>query len=342
MISHLYLTPILANCNFDKSPTLPIVVFELFIFAGVAAAFIILSKVTDKLSLRFLIMSSGVMMFELFTAPMWNNFRMGQWAYVYHDVSWILTLGWTALILGVVLFVDKLLPNWREWKRFAVYIGILTVAVIVLETIVVNIGLRSYSPEVVKAISGIWVAGVPLEILYYVPVFMGLVISFYKYWSFVIDDLPLVPVKRRKWVRSFFLALLAIFLFEVMIEPMVNNQNFPRWSYIFHDISITQTGMWILIVGFAAAVVGRFFKNYPTHQRFIIAVILTSAIAFPIEAWLMNNGYRVYGHSTVETWIGYKTPLFNTPVEIAFGIPIYMALIIAFIRYWETAIDNRF
>ncbi|MFB2968703.1 hypothetical protein ACE1CD_07000 [Aerosakkonema sp. BLCC-F183] len=341
MISHLYLNPILANCNFDKSPTLPIVGFEIFIFAGVAAAFIILSKITDKLPLRFLIMSAGVMMFELFTAPMWHNYRMGWWAYVYHDVSWILTIGWSALILGVVLLVDKLLPDWKEWKKFVIYLIILTLAVIVLETIVVNIGLRSYAPEVIDATSGIWVAGVPLEILYYVPVFMALVICFYKYWSFVIDDIPLIPVKRRKWVRSFFLACMGIFLFEVMIEPMVSNEKFPKWSYIFHDISFIQTGMWILIVGFAAAVIGKFFLHYPTPQRFVIAVIITTAIAWPIESWLMQNNYRVYNHSTVETWLGYKTPILNTPVELAFAIPIYMTLIIVFIRYWETIIDNR-
>jgi hypothetical protein len=344
MISHLYLTPILAHCNFDKTPTLSIIVFELFIVAGVVASFFILSKIKDKIWLRFLVMSAGVLMFELFTAPMWNNYKMGVWAYVYHDVSWILTIGWTALILSVVLLVDKFLEPWKEWKKFAVYLGILTGLVMVLETIVVNIGIRSYAPEVLQAVSGVFIAGVPIEILYYVPVFAGLVIAFYKYWSFAIDDallVPLKPLKQRKWLRSLFLTFLGVFLFEVMIEPIVKNEKLPQWSYIFHDVSIIVTGLWILVIGLAAIVVSKFFIHYAIAYRFLIAVSIATAIAWPIETWFITNGYRVYGESAVKNFMGFVIPIGNVPVEVAFAIPFYMALIIAFIRYWEISLDNR-
>ena len=340
MIPTLYY-PVLAHCNFDKTPTTPIVLFELFIFAGVAASFFILSKVTNKIWLRFLVMSLGVLIFELFTSPMWNNYKMGRWAYVYHDVSWILTIGWTALILGVVLLVDKYLADWKEWKKFAVYLGILTAIIIPLEMIVVNIGIRSYAPEVLGAISGIFILKVPIEILYYIPVFTGLAIAFYKYWSFVIEDDLLVPVKRRKWVRSLFIAFLGVFLFEVMIEPMVRNEKFPQWSYVFHDISIILIAAWVLIIGLAAFAIARFFMHYHIIQRFTIALMITSALVWPLESWLIINGYRVYGESAVKSYIGFKTPITNLPVEITFAIPFYMALIIAFIRYWETTLDNR-
>ena len=118
---------------------------------------------------------------------MWINERLGPWAYIFHDVSWILTIGWTALILSVVMLVDHFLAEWSEKTAFCVYLGILLALVVVLETIVVNLGIRSYAPEVLAATSGIMVLGVPIEVLYYVPVFTALVITFYKYWSFVID-----------------------------------------------------------------------------------------------------------------------------------------------------------
>lgn len=340
MMAPLYY-PLLAHCSFDKNANLPIILFEAFIVAGVVATFFILRKVKDKIWLRFLVMSLGVLMFELFTSPMWNNYKMGQWAYVYHDVSWILTIGWTSLILGVVLLVDKFLEPWKEWKKFGVYLGILTLIIIPLEMIVVNFGIRSYAPEVLQAISGIFILGVPLEILYYIPVFTGLVIAFYKYWSFVIDDDLLIPVKGRKWLRSLFIAFLGVFLFEVMIEPMVRNEKFPQWSYVFHDISIILIAAWVLIIGVAAVAIARFFIHYPIMARFGIALIITSALVWPLESWLIINGYRIYGETVVKSYIGFTTPITNLPVEITFAIPFYMALIIAFIRYWETALDNK-
>ena len=319
MMTTLYY-PLLAHCSFDKNATLPIILFEAFIFAGVGASFFILGKVKDKIWLRFLVMSVGVLIFELFTSPMWNNYKMGQWAYVYHDVSWILTIGWTALILGVVLLVDKFLEHWKEWKRFGVYLGILTALILPLEMIVVNVGLRSYAPEVLGVISGIFILGVPLEVLYYIPV---------------------LPVKGRKWLRSLFIAFLGVFLFEVMIEPIVRNENFPQWSYVFHDISIILIAAWVLIIGVAAVAIARFFIHYPIMARFGIALIITSALAWPLESWLIINKYRIYGESAVKSYTGFTTPWTNLPIEITFAITFYMALIIAFIRYWETVLDNK-
>jgi hypothetical protein len=341
MIPFLKLSPILANCSFDKTPTVPIIIFELFVVAVFAGTLFVLPKIKDRIWLRFTVMAVGVLIFELFTAPMWNNHKMGKWAYLYHDISWVLTIGWTSLILSVVLLVDKLLPTVKEWQRFLLYLGILTVAIIPLEMLVVNIGIRSYSPEVQKAISGLFILGVPIEILYYIPVFTGLIISFYKYWNFAIDDVPLVPLKRRKWLRDSIIAFTGIFLLEVMVEPMVQNQKLPQWSYIFHDISIIITGAWILIIAVTAILVGKFFSHFPLIYRFILALSITTFLAVPLESWLILNGFRVYSTSAQKFYTGVLMPVFNVPIEVAFAIPFYMALIIAFIRYWENLLDNN-
>ncbi len=332
---------LLATCTFDKNPTVPILIFEGVTLITAAICYLFLSKLQAQFALRCLAMAGGVLIFELFTAPMWHNHRMGVWAYIYQDVSWILTIGWTALLLTVVVLTDRLLPNWKEWKRFLIYLGLTTVAVCILEAIVVNISIRGYAPEVLQATSGIKLLNVPIEVLYYTPVFTGLVLAFYKYWTFVIDDLPLIPVKNRNWIRAVFLAFAGVFLFEVMIEPLAQNLNLPNWSYVFHDISILMTGLWVLIIGLAAIVVNQFFIHLSTGLRFVIALVITSTVALPVESLFILNGYRVYGASTVHNFSGFTTPITNLPVEIAFAIPFYMALIIAFIRYWEIILDNR-
>ncbi|BDA72226.1 hypothetical protein CAL7716_063920 [Calothrix sp. PCC 7716] len=341
MISDFSLVPILATCNFDKTPTLPIIIFELFIALGFAVSMFFLPKVKDKMWQRFGIMAVGVLIFEMFTAPMWKNHRMGEWAYLYHDVSWILTIGWTSLILTTVLVIDKLLPHVKESQRFLIYLGILTFLIVPLEIWAVNINLRGYSPEVNKVVSGIFIFRVPIEIFYYTPVFTGLIISFYKYWSFVIDDVPLVPLKRRKWLRDITIAFIGIFLFEVMVEPMAVNQKFPQWSYIFHDISLFIPGIWIVVIGITAVLVGKFFSHFPMLYRFLIALSITTSLAIPIEATFIRNGFRVYSESAQHFYTGVFMPVLKIPIEIAFAVPFYMALMIAFIRYWENILDNN-
>lgn len=338
---NLLLPLIFAHCNFEKTATLPILGFETLILIATGLFFWLFHKVKPQIWLRFLIMSVGVLLFELFTEPMWQNYRMGKLAYIYHDVSWILTLGWASLILTVILSVDRLLPLLKTYQKFGISLGILTLVGFPLEILVVNLGMRGYSPEVLNTISGIFILGVPLEALYYIPVFMTLVISFYRYWELVLDQEPLIPLKHRKWLQSFGLCFLAVFLFEVMIEPMVRNEQLPQWSYIFHDISLIMTGIWIGIIALAAIIVTQFFPHFPITARFIIAMGITGAIAVPLESFFISNGYRIYGETTVAHFTGFTLPVWNTPIEIVFAIPCYMALIIAFIRYWETVINNQ-
>jgi len=331
----------MAEPTFDRTPTVPIVIFELCVLVGVVALFVVFARHVRKLWLKFVVMAAGVLIFEIFTAPMWHNHRMGAWAYVYYDVSWILTAGWSALILAVILLADRWRPQWREPKQFCAYLAVLLPVVVVLETIVVKLGIRSYSPEVLQRAHMVRHLDIPCEVLYYVPVFLALVIAFYKYWNFLIDETPLVPVRRQKWLRGLGLAILAVLLFELMVEPMVENHKFPAWSYVWHDISIVMTGTWVLVIAVAALLVERFLFRQPLGIRFLAALAVMYALAVPIESWLIRQGYRVYGESAVQNFVGLTTPLTGVAVEIAFAIPCYLVLIVCFVRYWEISLDNR-
>ena len=322
--------------DFDTNPTLAILGFEAFVILGSAVALTILSRFKDRIFRRFWIMVIGVLIFEVFTAPMWNNFQMGIWAYWYRDVSWILTFGWSTMILSTVLVIDLLLPGVKEWQRFLSYLAVLTVLVVIFERIVVDLGIRSYSPEVMEVVQGSYVPflDVPYHIFYYVPVFMALVIGFYKYWSIVIDrPLPIrVPAP---WLWSLVVAVTGVFLFEIMIEPMVVNDKLPSWSYVYHDISFLMTGGWVLLIWLSMILVDGVLPRLGPRRRFAAYLVVLAIIILPIEAWLINTGVRVYGPSAVEDFAGYHVPLLDVPTEVAFAIPLYMGLIIGFIRYWE-------
>lgn len=335
-------SPHLINtCAFDKTATGPIITFEVFIIIGTAVALWLLSKLTDKVWQRYLIVALGVFIFEFFTSPMWNNYKLGQWAYVYQDVSWILTLGWSTLILLVVTLVDKYFAARREWQRFILYLIGLTVIVLFTEAIVVNLGIRSYAPEVRAVLWGPTIFNVPIEVFYYVPVFMALVISFYKYWTLVLDDVPIVPAKKRHWLGSLALAVGGVFLFELMIEPMVVNANLPAWSYIYHDISFLMTGLWVILIWLATYLVDRWLIHFNLVKRFLCYLGFIGIIILPIEAWFINHGYRIYGPSATANFTGFTTIITHIPIEVAFAIPLYLALVIAFIRYWEFGLGGQ-
>lgn len=330
-----------AACQLDKSPTLPILSFELFILLATIFAFFVLRKIKDKLLQRFLIVASGVFIFEAFTAPMWRNVKLGQWAYLYGDVSWILTIGWSTLILSTILLVDTLLKNFREWQRFIAYLLILTFIGFFFEALVVNMGIRTYSPEVRETVIGYYIAGVPLEGFYYLPVFMSLIIAFYKYWSFVMEKTPVIPIKKQKWIRNFVIAILGVLLFELMIEPMLVNAKFPAWSYIYRDITFIMTGIWIVVAWIATTIVDKIFIHWNLKKRFALYLFFGSTIMIPLEAWFITNGFRIYGPSAVANFSGFRLSLTNVPIEITFAIPFYLALIICFIRYWAMVFDNK-
>lgn len=332
---------LIQTCAFDKTATGPIIAFEIFVIIGTLVALWLLSRLIDKVWQRYLIVALGVFIFEFFTSPMWNNYKLGQWAYVYQDVSWVLTLGWSTLILLTVVLVDKFLSRLRDWQRFILYLVSLTILVLFAEAAVVNLGIRSYAPEVQAVLLGPTIFNVPIELFYYVPVFMALVISFYKYWALILDDVPVVPAKKRRWLGSLALALGGVFLFELMIEPMVDNANLPRWSYIYRDVSLLMTGMWVLLIWLATYLVDRFLLHLGLATRFLCYLGVIALIILPIEAWFINNGYRIYGPSATANFTGFNTFIANIPIEVAFAIPLYLSLVIAFIRYWEFGLGGQ-
>jgi hypothetical protein len=337
------LNPLLSgSCGVDKALTPASLRVLLVGLVPLLLGLAWLNRVRDRLPARFAVMALGVLFFELFTAPMWNNAHLGGWAYLYRDVSWLLTLTWTVLFLVVVELVDRLLPRWRALPRFWLTLAAITALTLPLELVLVASGIRSYAPEVREAALGGFVNGVPVAILYYVPVFAALVIGFYRYWSLVLDDTLVIPVRRIRWRRGVLLATVAVLLFELMVEPMVMNRGFPAWGYVYRDINLVMTGIWVLVIAITALLVNRLFLLQPMAFRMVMAVLVATAIALPIEYGLYAAGLRVYGPSAVANFSGFTIPLVGAPIEIAFAIPCYMALVLATIRYWEIVLDNRF
>jgi hypothetical protein len=323
--------------EFDKQPTPAILIFEAIVVIGTIVALWQLGQMKPGILRHYAVVAVGVLLFEIFTAPMWNNFKLGVWAYVYKDVSWVLTLEWSTLILATVLLVDRFLAQLREWQRFLVYLVVLTGIAGLAEFVIVGLGIRTYSSDVLAVIDNaphLPIINLSLHALYYVPVFMSLVIAFYKYWVPVLDQTP-VNERVVNPISRLVISLVGVFFFEVLIEPMVDNIGFPAWSYVFRDITILMTGLWVLVIWAGTYVVDRLLPRLDQARRFALYLIVIGLVAAPIEAWFINTGHRVYGPGATADFSGVRSVFTDTPIEVTLAIPLYLGLVIAFIRYWE-------
>lgn len=325
--------------HFSRWPTLEIFLFEVAVVVAAIAAYRFLDARVLRLRQHAVLVATAVFLLEFFTAPMWQNRKLGVWGYVYSDVSWILTVGWTTMILLTLYFVDNALRGASALVRFAGYLAVLTPLALLYESVQLSLGIRVYAPETLEA-AGPWripILGVPAAGLYYVPVFMALILSFYRYWLRVIEPGGEV-VARVSPVRRLLLTALAVFMFEIVVEPMATNVSFPAWSYVFHDITIVMTGLWVLIVSVSTLAIDRLLPRIDFRLRFAAYLIAIAAIATPLEGWFINNGYRVYGPSATADFLGFRTLVGNLPVEVVAAIPIYLALVIAFVRAWDGSV----
>ncbi|OGZ06620.1 MAG: hypothetical protein A3C93_00305 [Candidatus Lloydbacteria bacterium RIFCSPHIGHO2_02_FULL_54_17] len=328
-------------CFVDKSLTWCGAVADIAILLSVIAIFYALSRVYPNWKARVGIMFGGVFIFELFTSPMWVNPHFGFFAYAHRDVTYVLTLGWTALFLGVLFFVERYFASHGERARFAASVFLITVLGFIAEIALVAGDLREYAPEVKERLVGLFFLDVPVEAFYYIPVFSSLVLGFYKYALILKERALIAPVKKGKHVRNFVIAFVGVFLFELMIEPMVVNAQFPAWSYVYHDISIVMTLGWIVLLWLTTTLVGRFLPQVSEVRRFFLSLVAIAAFAAPIEEWLITHGYRIYSASAQADFSGFLTPITHMPIEVVFAVPCYFALILGFVNYWKITLDNK-
>jgi hypothetical protein len=207
--------------------------------------------------------------------------------------------------------------------------------VFLLEIFLHALDLRHYAPELLESSCGLQIGGVPIEAIYYVPVFLSLIISFYKYWMFVLDRVPVPPCCEVPWLRTLVLSVIGVVLFELMIEPVVRNVGLPGWSYFYKDLSFLMTGGWVLILWIAVTVVEWRLPHWDLAHRFGLSLIFVAAIATPIEGWLIETGVREYGASANANFTGLTIPWTPIPVEVVFAIPMYFALILSFVRFMQ-------
>jgi len=162
-------------------------IFELLIIVlTVVLLFYFNSKSKDSWKV-YIITAVGVLLFEYYTQALWFNQNLEWWAYLYLDVSWIMTLLWADVILFSIFIVETYRPKYSEVKKFFMSIGVITIFVLIIEWILIRMNIRGYPPvvsnlyESLPRLFGI----IPLKELIYIFAFMSLVLAFVRYWQHI-------------------------------------------------------------------------------------------------------------------------------------------------------------
>ena len=168
-----------------------VLLYELgIIITTIAIWFFMTKKGYKNVSRKFIILFLGVLLFEIISEPMWLNSGFDSWAYIYGDVTWVLTLGWVNAFMLAILAVDYFYRDSSVKKKFFLYLLFISVLVIPVEAIMISAGLRGYADFLLETMrSGIIfpVLYLPVESIYAVPIFCSLILSFYKYVNYLFD-----------------------------------------------------------------------------------------------------------------------------------------------------------
>ena len=302
----------------------------------------LLYRFDKKVLIRYFVILIGVLIFDFFTHPMWDSFRMGWWSYIYRDISLILSINLANLILFSVTLSEYFIKKGSDLTKFIISVVLMIPLVWLSEWLLITLGIRSYSQEVRQILPGLTLFKVPIGAFYYIPAYTALLIGFYKYWDWMIKNKPVVPVNKGHLLRNLIISTLAVFMFEIMVEPMVLNAGFPVWSYVYRDISLVLTGSWVIMVWVVTSLVDRIFIHFDLIRKFLAYIAFIAVITLPYEAYLITHDYRIYGPSTVANFSGFYIPYFNIPVEIFFAIPFYFALVISLIKYLQIVLNNKY
>jgi len=163
-----------------------ILLFEaLVVIVTIAILAIMKSSGQKDVMKKFGLMLIAVFLFQIMSEPMWVNSNLDSWAYLYGNVSWILTFGWASIFFLTFLIVDKGFKKMHEKNKFWLYLLVATIITVPAESLILKLGIRSYATLLSSTFSGLMIplTQVPIEVLFAVPMISALIIPFYKYIS---------------------------------------------------------------------------------------------------------------------------------------------------------------
>lgn len=319
---------------FSPALTSAAIVFEVFV--GLLTLLIVLYGTTHYRFFlwRFFALVFGVFCFEWLTGAIWNISWLGSYAYIYGDISWVMTLAWSSILFGIKFMHDTLVKNKNLLKEFLYIVLWGSILLGLLIIILKDAWIFSYSKTMQETLSTApMIFGRPLESLLYIPTFIFTVYSFYKYWELAMYDKRLFSDYTIHPGKDILVAWVIVCLIWYLMHPLLEMT--LGWTILM----IIGYIAWLIIVSYIINSI----RDYPLFQRNIWGVFLFSVwgvwlLNSMIGLWFVGISESVKDTYAVET---FQIPWLNiTDVEFI-GVILFSCLLIAVIKYFKIVTTNR-
>lgn len=270
----------------------------------------------------------GVTSFELLTWSLWKIQYLWSRAYSFRDISWLLSLLRTSLIV----LVDHVIwhHKWHHASKIVTIAWLFALFVYYLNAT----WIITYEYEAQNAIIAmIW--PVPLNILYYIPLWVLAVYGFKKYfdlwlfhkyeWSFTLPTF-----------KALLIAFFAVLGGQFLLEPVVQYTSLPQFWYIYKDIHIFITLIWVVIFVVVNLLVNTIFKKLPLFSRYWYAVFFASLLGGTMHSYLIKHNILSFSMSALATHTKnsiYIGDTWLTSMTLVSTI-LFVSLMIASIKFW--------
>ncbi len=144
-----------------------------------------------------------------------------------------------------------------------------------------------------------------------------------------------------KYFKRFSLAFAGVLIFEYFTHPLWINKNLQWWSFLYLDVNWIVTLCWVDLILICLYSTEYLLEKLPERKRFLPLMGLIIIAGLYLEWLFLRLNIRGYPVE-VQTYLGETYRILNVvPVIEIIYIPIFMALIIGFIRYWEVITSKK-
>ncbi len=143
-----------------------------------------------------------------------------------------------------------------------------------------------------------------------------------------------------KATRRFIIAFIGVLIFQYFTQALWLNQNLEKWSFLYLDVNWILTVGWAGIIVVSMSLVNLYFPSLKEWSKYIISLLLISIVGFLAEWVVVGLKIRYYSPAVKEVLSGIMLGYGKVPIEALYYIPVFMALITSFVRYWEISFDE--
>lgn len=141
--------------------------------------------------------------------------------------------------------------------------------------------------------------------------------------------------KDKNYWKRFVIIFIGVLLFEYFTQALWHNVGLESWTYIYLDVNWVLTLVWTFIIICSMAFVDYKLSNKNEGKRFVWALVLITSLSVVAELLFLSTGIREYPEA-IRSLLEMSPKVFGSlPLRMLIYIPSFMALVLAFTRYWE-------